>query len=49
MKKTTQSNQEPINNVESKVLARLKQEASFIAAYKNMDGLQSEVEKQIEQ
>lgn len=49
MKKSATTPQEAINNVESKVLTRLKQEASFISAYKNMDGQQSEVEKQIDQ
>lgn len=48
MKKTANTT-DAINSVESKVLSRLKQEASFISAYKNMDGMQAEVEKQIEQ
>lgn len=34
MRKTANTQQEP---VESKVLNRLKQEASFISAFKNMD------------
>jgi hypothetical protein len=35
--------------VQSKVLSRLKQELSFISAYKNMDVAQQQVEKEIEQ
>jgi hypothetical protein len=49
MKKSGIQQQEAINAVESKVLSRLKQEASFIGAYKNMDGQHFEVERQIEQ
>ncbi len=45
MRKTANAQQEAGNSVESKVLNRLKQEASFISAFKNMDAQQSEVEK----
>ena len=45
MKKTANTQQEAVNSVESKVLTRLKQEASFICAFKNLDGQHSEVEK----
>ena len=34
---THEAKQEVINVVQSKVLTRLKQELSFVAAYKNMD------------
>jgi hypothetical protein len=37
MKKSANSQHEAVNTVESKVLTRLKQEASFISAFKNMD------------
>jgi hypothetical protein len=34
---THEAKQEVINVVQSKVLSRLKQELSFVSAYKNMD------------
>jgi hypothetical protein len=35
--------------VQSKVITRLKQELSFVSAFKNMDTQGSQVEKEIEQ
>jgi len=37
------------NTVQSKVLGRLKQELSFVSAYRNMDYAQQQVEREIEQ
>ena len=45
---TEENKNETINSLQSKVLSRLQQQASFIGAYKNMDEQQSEVEKAIE-
>lgn len=47
--KTQEAKQEVINSVESKVLTRLKQELSFVSAFKNMDLQVTQVEKEIEQ
>jgi hypothetical protein len=35
--KETQKQQQAVNPVESRVLARLKQELSFISSYKNVE------------
>lgn len=47
--KKTEIKQETINSVQSKVLSRLKQELSFVSAYKNMDQANAQVERDIEQ
>ena len=47
--KTQEAKQEVINAVQSKVLTRLKQELSFVSAFKNMDQQVTQVEKEIEQ
>jgi hypothetical protein len=48
-KKQNTTQKEVINSVESKVVSRLKQELSFVSAFKNMDLQTTQVEKEIEQ